>query len=102
MISDEMQEMHSTGEVSSEAMPVDDALQPAEPAGSNIRTLRVENAISNDDRRLLALEKKMDQLEKSMRTDRKRFQRMLMMLALSDDNDKELLDILKELDAADK
>ena len=102
VISDEMQEMHSTGEVSSEAMPVDDALQPAEPAGGNIRTLRVENAISNDDRRLLALEKKVDQLERTLRSDRKRFQRMLMLLALSDDNDKDLLDKLKELDAADK
>ena len=102
VIGDEMQEMHSTGEVSSEAMPVNDALQQAEPAGGNIQTLRVENAISNDDRRLLALEKKVDQLEKTLRTDRKRFQRMLMLLALSDDNDKDLLDKLKELDAADK
>ena len=102
VIKDEMQEIHSTGEVSDGAVPAVDEVKPAEFPGGNVQPLRVENAISNDDRRLLALEKKMDQLEKSMRTDRKRFQRMLMMLALSDDNDKELLDILKELDAADK
>ena len=101
VIKDEMQEIHSTGEVSDGAVPAVDEVKPAEFPGGNVQPLRVENAISNDDRRLLALEKKMDQLEKSMRTDRKRFQRMLMMLALSDDNDKELLDILKELDAAD-
>ena len=102
VIEDEMQEIHSTGEVSDVTVPAVDEVKPAEVPGGNVQPLRVENAISNDDRRLLALEKKMDQLEKSMRTDRKRFQRMLMMLALSDDNDKELLDILKELDAADK
>ena len=102
VIKDEMQEIHSTGEVSDGTVPAVDEVKPAEFPGGNVQPLRVENAISNDDRRLLALEKKMDQLEKSMRTDRKRFQRMLMMLALSDDNDKELLDILKELDAADK
>ena len=102
VIKDEMQEIHSTGVVSDGTVPAVDEVKPAEFPGGNVQPLRVENAISNDDRRLLALEKKMDQLEKSMRTDRKRFQRMLMMLALSDDNDKELLDILKELDAADK
>ena len=102
VISDEIQEMHSTGDVSSEAMPDDEALQPPETAGGNIQTLRVKNSISNDDRRLLSLEKKVDQLEKTLRTDRKRFQRMLMLLALSDDNDKDLLDKLKDLDVADK
>ena len=75
--------------------PTDEAPKPAEPEGGNIQTLRVENAISNDDRRLLALEKKVDQLERTLRSDRKRFQRMLMLLALSDDNDKDLLDKFK-------
>jgi hypothetical protein len=102
VIKDEMKEMHSTGEVSDGTLPIDKEVRPSEVPGSNIQPLRVENTISNDDRRLRSLEKKVELLEKSVRNDRKRFQRMLMMLALSEDNDKELLDILKEMDAADK
>ena len=102
VIEDEKQELHATGEAS----PSDDRASAGKDAGKvqavNVQPLRVENAISNDDRRLLALEKKVDSLEKTLRTDRKRIQRMIMMLALSDDNDKELLDVLKELGAADK
>jgi hypothetical protein len=37
-----------------------------------------------------------------MRNDHKRFQRMIMMLALSDDKDQELLDVLKEPGVAGK
>lgn len=102
VIKDEMKEMHSTGEVSDGTLPIDKEVRPSEVPGGNIQPLRVENTISNDDRRLRSLEKKVELLEKSVRNDRKRFQRMLMMLALSEDNDKELLDILKEMDAADK
>jgi hypothetical protein len=102
VIEDEKQELHATGEAS----PSDGRGSAGKDAGKdhavNVQPLRVENAISNDDRRLLALEKKVDFLEKTLRTDRKRIQRMIMMLALSDDNDKELLDVLKELGAADK
>jgi putative secretion ATPase (PEP-CTERM system associated) len=101
VIEDEMQEIHATGEVSTSISPDDDAQRPMETAGGNIQTLRVENAISNDDRRLLALEKKMDQLERALRSDRKQFQHMLMLLALSADKEKDLLDKLKELDVAD-
>jgi putative secretion ATPase (PEP-CTERM system associated) len=102
VIRDEMQEMHATGEISNGALPVQEEVKPAGVQVDNVQPLRVENAISNDDRRLLSLEKKVEMLEKSIRNDRKRFQRMLMMLALSDDDDKELLEMLKELDAADK
>ena len=97
-----MQEIHAGGEVSNGISSAPEVVKPAGVQDSNVQPLRVENAISNDDRRLLALEKKVEMLEKSIRSDRKRFQRMLMMLALSDDNDKELLDRLKGLDAADK
>ena len=51
---------------------------------------------------LQVLEKKVAELEKTMRKDSKRFQRMLMMLAMSDDGDEEILEALKGQDKADK
>lgn len=101
VIEDEMQEMHATGIAEYKSLPVADEVDPQKLHGSNVQPLRVGNTVSNDERRLLALEKKLDHLEESMRNDRKRIQRM-MMLALSDAKDQELLDVLKELDAADR
>ena len=46
--------------------------------------------------------KKVAELEKTMRKDNKRFQRMLMMLAMSDDGDEEMLEALKGQDKVDK
>jgi putative secretion ATPase (PEP-CTERM system associated) len=101
VIDEEMQEMHATGNVPGDPPQVEETVDSGKEYGNNVQPLRVENTISNDDRRLIALEKKVELLEKTIRSDRKRIQRMIMMLALSDDNDKELIDVLKELEAAD-
>jgi len=71
-------------------------------AASNVQPLRPEIMVGDDDSRLQVLEQKVDELEKTMRRDSKRFQRMLMMLALSDDGDEEILEALKDQEKADK
>jgi hypothetical protein len=74
-------------------------------AANNVQPLRPEITVGDggsSDSRLQALEKKVDELEKIMRRDNKRFQRMLMMLALSDDGDEEILEALKDQDKVDK
>ena len=71
-------------------------------ATNNVQPLRPKITVGDGDSRLQALEKKVDELEKIMRRDNKRFQRMLMMLALSDDGDEEILDALKDQDKIDK
>ncbi|MGB5340438.1 MAG: hypothetical protein WBO06_15245, partial [Gammaproteobacteria bacterium] len=70
--------------------------------GSKVQPLRPETATASDAPRILELEKKLEQLENTIRNDRKRFQRMIMMLALSDESDEELVDVLKDLSNADK
>jgi len=71
-------------------------------AANNVQPLRPEIMVGDGDSRLQALEKKVDELEKNIRRDNKRFQRMLMMLALSDDGDEEMLEALKDQEKADK
>ena len=71
-------------------------------AANNVQPLRPEITVGDGDSRLQALENKVAELEKTMRRDSKRFQRMLMMLAMSDDGDEEILDALKDKDKADK
>ena len=71
-------------------------------AASNVQPLRPEIPVGDDASRLQLLEQKVDELEKTMVKDSKRFQRMLMMLALSDDDDEEILEALKEQEKADK
>lgn len=100
VIEDEMQDMHATVNASDGVLPIDDEAAPQKLHGNNVQPLRVENATSNDNRRLLALERRLELLEKSMRHDRKLIQRMIMMLDLPDDKDQELLDMLKELSVA--
>jgi len=68
---------------------------------NNVQPLRPEITVGDGDSRLQTLENKVDELEKTMRKDSKRFQRMLMMLALSDDGDEELLEALKDQGKAD-
>jgi len=69
---------------------------------NNVQPLRPEITVGDGDSRLQALENKVAELEKTMRRDNKRFQRMLMMLAMSDDGDEEMLDALKDKDKMDK
>lgn len=102
VIDDEMLEMHTTVAAADKSLPEDEAAGPRKQHDSNIRSLRVENAISNDARRLLALEKKLDVLEKAVRNDHMWIQRMIMMLDLSDDKHPEMIDSMKDLDAADR
>ena len=98
VIADELQEMHA----SVQSLPVDEPPDPLQIAGNNVQPLRADNTVSNQERRLLALEQRLDLLEKTLRIDRKRMQRMLMMLAVSDDKDQELLDVLKEPGIAER
>jgi len=102
VIEDEMQEIHATVDAVEKSLPIDDEADPRALHGGNVQSLRIENTVSNDDRRLLALQKKVDLLERTMRDDRMRIQRMVMMLSLSDDKDQELLDVWKEPGVADK
>jgi hypothetical protein len=74
----------------------DDKPVKSAAAANNVQPLRPEITVGDGDSRLQALEKKVDELEKIMRRDNKRFQRMLMMLALSDDGDEEILEALKD------
>ncbi len=101
VIADEMQEMHATVNASVQSLPVDEALEPQRLHENNVQPLRADNRISNQERRLQALEQRVDLLEQTLRSDRKRMQRM-MMLAVSDDKDQEMQDVLKELDVADR
>lgn len=102
VIDDEMQESHATVNTLDKSLPAGEEADPQEVPGNNPQPSRVDNTISNDERRLLALEKKLDLLENTLRNDRKWTQRMIMKLAMSDDRDREQLDILKELGTADK
>ena len=71
-------------------------------AGGKIQPLHPEASVASDAPRIQELEKKIEELETTLRNDRKRFQRMIMMLALSDESDEELVDVLKDLSNADK
>ena len=77
---------------------------PAEPAvaTSNVQPLRPEISVGDGDSRLQALENKVAELEKTLRRDNKRFQRMLMLLAMSDDGDEEILEAFKDKDKVDE
>lgn len=71
-------------------------------AASNVQPLRPKITVGDDDSRLQVLEQKVDELEKTLCRDSKRFHRMLMMLALSDDSDEEILEALKDQEKVDK
>lgn len=85
VIDDEMQETHATVNASDKSSRTD-----------NVQLFRGDNTVSNDDRRLLALEKKLDNLENTLRNDSKRIQGIIARLAVSDDKDKDRLDIEKK------
>lgn len=104
VIDDEMQEMHATVNALDKSLPIDETADSQRLHDSNVQPLPAGNTISNDERRLLALEKKLDLLEKAMRDDREWIQRISMKLALSDDKDQEQeqLDVLKEPGVANK
>jgi len=102
VIEDEMQEIHASAVSVNKSLPVDREVDPSVLHGSKVQSLHAENTVSNADRRLLALEKRLELIEKSMRNDRMQIQRMIMMLACSDDKDQALLDVLKEPGVAEK
>lgn len=73
-------------------------------AVDNVQPLRSANTVSNSERRIAALEKKVESLEQSLCSDRKRIKRLIMLLALSDDGSEDIPQTfreLKELDQAD-
>ncbi len=102
VITDEMGEAHAAVGTTDQSAPPAAGTDTAVARNSNVQPLRVENAISNDDRRLLALERKLELLEKTIRDDRRRFKRIIMALALSDELDQEQLNALQELGGSDK
>ena len=100
VIEEESKEIQTaTDEVDS---PKKGDVRSQQEAANNVQPLRPEITVGDGDTRLQVLEKKVAELEKTMRKDNKRFQRMLMMLAMSDDGDEEMLEALKGQDKADK
>ena len=100
VIEEELKEIQTaTDEADS---PIGGDVRPQQAAANNVQPLRPEITVGDGDARLQALEKKVSELEKTMRKDNKRFQRMLMMLAMSDDGDEEMLEALKDKDKIDK
>jgi putative secretion ATPase (PEP-CTERM system associated) len=69
---------------------------------NNVQPLHPANTISDTDRRLALLEMKLERLQKSTRGDYKRLQRMVMMLAPSEDSDEGLAETLRELVGTDE
>jgi hypothetical protein len=102
VIAEELKEVQTSGAEPADSTKEADKAAGRTAAANNVQPLRPEITVGDGDSRLLALEKKVDELEKTMRRDSKRFQRMLMMLALSDDGDEEILDALKDQDKIDK
>jgi len=102
VIEDEMQEIHAIVDVARKSSPIADEAIPQTLHDGNVHSLRADNTPSNEDRRLLDLEKKIDLLEKAMRNDRMRIQHMIKLLALSDGKDRELLDVRIEPGVANK
>ena len=101
VIEEESQEMPAS-DADAESLSRADAESSARAeTGNNIPSLHPANTISNDDRRLLALEKRVDALEKTLRKDRDRLQRVLKILAASDDHDAPLPDGIRGLDEVD-
>jgi len=78
-----------------------EAVKPAEVV-NNVQPLHPANTISNAERRLTLLEKQIELLQESSRSDYKRLQRMIMILALSDDNDEGMVETLKKLGSVDE
>jgi len=102
VIAEELKEVQTSGAEPADTPKEADKAARRTAAANNVQPLRPEITVGDGDSRLLALEKKVDELEKTMRKDNKRFQRMLMMLAMSDDGDEEILDALKDQDKVDK
>ena len=102
VIEEELKEIQtSTGEQDISSKGSELSIEPT-IAANNVQPLRPQITVADGDSRLQALENKVAELEKAMRRDNKRFQRMLMMLAMSDDDDEEILEALKDKDKADK
>lgn len=102
VIEDEMQETQISVEAIDKSLSVECEVDPCVLHGGNVQSSRVNNTISNDDRRLLAIEKKLEVIERTMRSDRMQIQRMLMMQAASSDKDQELLEVLEQQGIAEK
>jgi hypothetical protein len=59
----------------------------SDKAADNVQPLHPGNTVSNTERRLMALEKKVGMLEKTLRRDRKRMQRVITLLTHPDEDD---------------
>jgi general secretion pathway protein A len=102
VIDEELKEIQTSISDTADSQHGNDKPVQDNAVANNVQPLRPEITVGDGDSRLQALEKKVDGLEKAMRRDNKRFQRMLMMLAMSDDGDEEILDALKDQDKLDK
>ena len=109
VITDEMQEIHVDVNAVDKSLPLDEVAGSQQLDDNKLQAVPVDNTVSSEDRRLLALEKKLkllghktDLLEKTLRDDPEWLQRISMKLALSDDSDMVQLDVLKQLGVIDK
>jgi hypothetical protein len=102
VIQEELQEAHATNAFGDRVPQGQVAEIQRKAASESVQPLRVENAISNDERRLLALERKVEQLEKIIQSDRAHLHNALRKFSLSGDDVKEKLDLTRDLEIVDK
>ena len=97
VVAEELKEVQASG-----SKIEDEKMTGRTSAASNVQPFRRQAPAGDSDSRLQALENKVEELEQTMRRDNKRLQRMLMLLAMSDDGDEEMLEALKGRDKIDK
>jgi hypothetical protein len=78
-----MQDTGVPGEAGESEQPDSDGVGVAD----NVQPLHPANTVSNAERRLIALEKKVGALEKTLRRDRRRMQRVITLLTHPDEDD---------------
>lgn len=90
VIEEEKQELHIAEDDVAEDPCQNQGSSPGCPEGNNnSRTLHQENTISNEERRLLSLEKRMTMLEITVHDELMHFQRMLMTVSPADGQDED-------------
>lgn len=88
VIDEEKQELNSAEKDAQEHASQNHRGSPDFPEGiNNAHSVHPENTISNEERRLMSLEKRVAMLEKTVHEEHRRFQRMLMMLGQMDERD---------------
>ena len=102
VIEEELQEAHAVN--ASGTMGAEDCVagEQGNAASERGQPLRVENTISNDDRRLLALERKVEQLERIIQNDRKDLHKAIRTISMMGHDHGAVQEFLRELETVDK